>query len=293
MSESGREGQSRPKKGKPSSTPTRKRTGALPITISILFIAAIAVTGFSQVWTDILWFNQLGFARVLWTQWIASALMALTMGLLTALAVWLSMRFAYRARPLRVPDPDDRGMEVYQKAIEPMRRVLAWLVPLGVGLFVGFTQAMPHWREILLAFNSSAFGVKDPQWGLDVSFYIFILPLLRTLIRLLVSITITAAIFSLGTHYLYGGITLAPRFKITRAARVQLTIFAAIYCLTQAVNFWLQRYSLLFDASGRFDGATYTDVHANIPAKTILAAISVVIAVLFIASIWMKSWKLP
>ena len=101
MSESGREGQSRPKKGKPSSTPTRKRTGALPITISILFIAAIAVTGFSQVWTDILWFNQLGFARVLWTQWIASALMALTTGLLTALAVWLSMRFAYRARPRR------------------------------------------------------------------------------------------------------------------------------------------------------------------------------------------------
>lgn len=137
MSESGREGQSRPKKGKPSSTPTRKRTGALPITISILFIAAIAVTGFSQVWTDILWFNQLGFARVLWTQWIASALMALTTGLLTALAVWLSMRFAYRARPLHVPNPDDRGMEVYQKAIEPMRRTLTWLVPLGVGLFVG------------------------------------------------------------------------------------------------------------------------------------------------------------
>ena len=293
MSESGREGQSRPKKGKPSSTPTRKRTGALPITISILFIAAIAVTGFSQVWTDILWFNQLGFARVLWTQWIASALMALTMGLLTALAVWLSMRFAYRARPLRVPSHDERAMEVYQRAIEPMRRVLAWLVPLGVGLFVGFTQAMPHWREILLAFNSSAFGVKDPQWGLDVSFYIFILPLLRTLIRLLVSITVTAAIFSVGTHYLYGGITFAPRFTVTRSARVQLTIFAAIYCLTQAVNFWLQRYSLLFDASGRFDGATYTDVHANIPAKTILAAISVVIAALFIASIWMKSWKLP
>mgnify|MGYP000364567798 CR=1 FL=1 len=56
-----------PKKGKPSSSPTRKRTGALPITISILFIAAIAISGFSQVWTDILWFDQLGFARVLWT----------------------------------------------------------------------------------------------------------------------------------------------------------------------------------------------------------------------------------
>ena len=146
----------------------------------------------------------------------------------THVVIWLSMRFAYRARPLRVPNPDDRGMEVYQKAIEPMRRVLAWLVPLGVGLFVGFTQAMPHWREILLAFNSSAFGVKDPQWGLDVSFYIFILPLLRTLIRLLVSITVTAAIFSLGTHYLYGGITFAPRFKNTSSARVQLTNFSAI-----------------------------------------------------------------
>ena len=45
--------------------------------------------------------------------------------------------------------------------------------------------------------------------------------------------------------------------------------------------------------SSKFDGASYTDVNASIPAYAILAAISVAIAVMFLAALRTSSWRLP
>ncbi len=41
------------------------------------------------------------------------------------------------------------------------------------------------------------------------------------------------------------------------------------------------------------DGATYTDVHADLPAKTLLIVIAVIAAGLFIYNICQKGWTLP
>ena len=56
---------------------------------------------------------------------------------------------------------------------------------------------------------------------------------------------------------------------------------------------WLGRYTALYASNPKFDGATYTDVNAVIPANGILAAIAVVIAVLFVFSVRSSSWRLP
>ena len=41
------------------------------------------------------------------------------------------------------------------------------------------------------------------------------------------------------------------------------------------------------------NGATYTAVHAQLPAKTLLIVISIIAAGLFIGNIWAKGWTLP
>jgi uncharacterized membrane protein (UPF0182 family) len=67
----------------------------------------------------------------------------------------------------------------------------------------------------------------------------------------------------------------------------------AAFVLVQAVNFWLGRYNTMLKQDGKVPGALYTDVHAVIPTRTILAIAAVAVAVVFIVGAFMGKWKLP
>ena len=233
-------------------------------------------------------------SRVIWTQWIASGVLLLVGFLVMFGAVFAAMTTAYRSREINLPhDEATRNLEAYRTAVEPLRRPLVWGVPAVLGLLASLWELAPHWREILLALHSQPFGVSDPQFGLDVSFYVFILPVLSVVVSYLGRVVIFAGVASVIVHYLYGGISVARSPHFTRAARVHLAVFLALFCLLRGAGYWLSRYSALYSSNSKFDGAGYTDVNAVIPANAILAAIAVAIAVLFLASVRARSWKLP
>ena len=82
------------------------RPGPLVLTISIITAIAVAIGILSQVWTEVLWFSQIGYARVLWTQWIALIVLFLVgFGIMFG-AVFVSMTRAYRAREIGMPDDE-------------------------------------------------------------------------------------------------------------------------------------------------------------------------------------------
>ncbi|WP_241655437.1 UPF0182 family protein [Actinomyces oricola] len=291
-----------PKGGSPSGPrtprsgrgPDRRQPGPLATTIGILLAAGVIIVFLSQVWTEVLWYNQLGFARVLWTQWISTGVLFIVGFLVMFLAILGAMFSAYRAREISLPtDEAARNLEAYRTAIEPLRRPLGWGVPAVLALLGAAWELAPHWREILLALNAEPFGVKDPQFGLDVSFYVFILPVLSILVGYLSRVVIFAGLASVVVHYLYGGISVVRQPHFTRAARVHLAVFLTLFSLLEGARHWLGRYTALYASNPKFDGATYTDVNAVIPANGILAAIAVVIAVLFVFSVRSSSWRLP
>jgi uncharacterized membrane protein (UPF0182 family) len=95
-------------------------------------------------------------------------------------------------------------------------------------------------------------------------------------------------------HYIYGGIrTQVKEDRTTVAARVQLSVLLGFLVLLKAVAYWYDRYALTLKEGKLITGLTYTDVNAVLPAKSILAAIAVVCALLFFANIIRKSWLLP
>jgi hypothetical protein len=101
---------------------------------------------------------------------------------------------------------------------------------------------------------------------------------------------ITAAI----AHYLYGGIRLqTPGEKVTSAAQAHLSVLIGLFVLLKAIAYWLDRYGLVLDDNRLFTGASYTDVNAMLPAKTILIFIAAFVAVLFFVNVWRRSWTLP
>jgi len=78
------------------------------------------------------------------------------------------------------------------------------------------------------------------------------------------------------THYLFGGVRLQTAGeKISVAARVHLSVLIGLVVLAKAVAYYLDRFGLAFSLRGVVQGASYTDVHAVLPAKTMLAGIAV------------------
>ncbi|MBD5786933.1 UPF0182 family protein [Cellulosimicrobium terreum] len=281
----------------PSGPRPRRRRSPLGIAIAVVAGLVVLLLLLAQFWTEVLWFDQLDFSSVLWTQW--GTRIALFVGgfLVMGGLVFLSFSLAYRSRPIYAPStPEQATLDQYREAIDPLRKVVMIAVPALVGFFAG-AAAASQWQTVLLAFHSVPFGTTDPQFGVDLSFYVFTLPALRFVVSFLMAVVIIAGIAALATHYLYGGLRIGggsdagPR--TTKAARVHLSVTAALLLLLIAANYWLDRYSLLTSGGARFDGASYSDVHAVIPSKAILTIVAVLVAVLFVVTAVRGDWRLP
>ncbi|MEO8219444.1 MAG: UPF0182 family protein [Specibacter sp.] len=278
----------------PSNSIRPKRRSALLPTIIVVAALVVGVVLFSGVYTNLLWFSQIGYSEVFWTEHIAKLLIFFTAFLIMALAVYFSIRVAYRARPIYAPDSArEDNLNRYQMQLEPIRRVVMIGIPVVFGLFAG-TAAMAQWEKVMLFFYQVPFGTTDPEFGMDISFYTNTLPFLGFTVGMLISATVIAFIAGLLTHYLYGAIRLTERgFFTSRAAQIHIAVIAGVFLILLGLNFWLGRYATLQDNGGYRAGAMFTDVNAVIPTKAILAAAAIIVAILFIVAAFIGKWKLP
>ncbi|MEJ5945274.1 UPF0182 family protein [Pseudokineococcus basanitobsidens] len=276
-----------------TATPPRRRGALLPAVVVVVALVAVVVVA-SQVLTEVFWFDQLGFAEVYTTRLLTQAALFVGGGVLMALVVTASLRLAYRSRPVYAPvDAESANLDRYRESLEPLRRLLGVAVPVVLGLFAG-SAAAGRWEQVLLFLNAQPFGTDDPVFGMDVGFWVFTLPFLGFLVSFLTAVVLLAGIGGALVHYLYGGLRLQGQGpRTTRTARVQLSVTAGLLVLLQAGSYVLDRYATLTDDSGRFLGATYTGVNAEIPGRSILAVIALLVAVLFFVTAFRGSWRLP
>jgi len=271
-----------------------KKPSPLAITLTILAVITGALVALSGFYVDWLWFNSVGFTGVWTTVLTTKVALFVIAGLLTSLIISLNVYLAFRRRPFYVPTSVEAdNLERYRATIDPIRKLVFAGIVL-VLFYFGGTSASNLWGSWLLFSNSTEFGVKDPQFGLDISFFAFRLPFFQTLIGWGISTLILATLASAAVHYLYGGIRpQVPQERTTVAARVQLSVLLGLIVLLKAVAYWFDRYALALKESRLITGLTYTDVNATLPAKSILAAIAVICSLLFFANIVRKSWLLP
>jgi len=271
-----------------------KKPSPLAITLTILAVITGALVALSGFYVDWLWFNSVGFTGVWSTVLTTKVALFVIAGLLTSLIISLNVYIAFRRRPFYVPSSVEAdNLERYRATIDPIRKLVFAGIVL-VLFYFGGTSASNLWGSWLLFSNSTEFGVKDPQFGLDISFFAFRLPFFQTLIGWGISTLILATLASAAVHYLYGGIRpQVPQERTTVAARVQLSVLLGLIVLLKAVAYYFDRFALALKESRLITGLTYTDVNATLPAKSILAAIAVICSLLFFANIVRKSWLLP
>ena len=296
-------GPSRPRIARRPNRPRKGASRGNKILIGIVLALAIVVGLFfalAQFITDVMWYDQLGFQSVIWTQlgtriglWIAYAL-------LLAGVSFISATLAIRARPDAADGSTIRvkgdTIEIGKGVSSRNARRVAVVVSLIVGLIFG-AQFNSNWSEILLMFNAQSFGTTDPQFGLDNGFYVFVLPGLRLIMSAVSLLLLAGIIFSVITHVLMGGIRITMPvngrglFNITKRACRQIGIWLMLNMFAWAANQVVGVFSTLTTEGSRITGATYTTVNATIPVTFVMAAITVILGV--VLGIWiMKSHAL-
>jgi len=270
------------------------RGRVLAMTIGVLAALLVVFLIFTAVYTDLLWFRSVDFSSVFTTIVGVRTGLFVGFGLLMALVVGAGMLIAYRTRP----DYDPRlsaSLEGYRQSVDPIRK---WLL-LGIAGFLGVLAGMSatsEWGRWMMFRNGGSFGEQDPQFGMDVGFFVFKLPFLRYLTGFGFMTLFLTLLLVISVHYLYGGFRLQNGLQATEAAQVQISLLLGFICLLKAVAYWLDRYALSLkqeDFVEGFTGLRYRDVEAVLPAKTILTFIALVCALLFFLNVFRRTWTLP
>lgn len=284
------------RRSRPSRPPRPNRSriilavGLVGIVVGLLSLRAIAT-----FWTDFLWFDALDLGAV-WRK-LLSAKVTLGAGatLVFFLILWINLVIADRIAPqfLPVTGEDDEVLIRYRELVSGRQRVVEVLLALAVAIIPGIS-ASAQWSQWLLFRFGGSFEQTDPQFGVDLGFYMFKLPFLTQVVDWLFGFLLVTAVIVAVIHYLNGAIRMQSMGeRVTPNAKAQLSLILAAAALVKAADYYLQRFELLTAQGQSFDGAGYTDVNARLPAIQMLMLVSLFVAVLLIVNIWRRGWIVP
>jgi hypothetical protein len=277
----------------PSMLLSRRAKIALSV-VAIIIVLLIVLVKLSGIYVNFLWFGSLGhrnvYSTVLWTK----VSLFFIFGVLMAVLIGGNLVLSYLLRPpFRPMSAEQQNLQNYVVMVEPRRK---WILAgvMAIALLAEGASAQGDWAKWQLWLHGGSFGISDPQFHRDISFYAWDYPVYRALLGFGFAAVLFSIVLSVGVHYLTGAIRLqTPGPKMTLAARRHLTALVFVFMALKAVAYWLDRYGLVFSQRSKFTGASYTDVHSALPAKTILFWIAIVLALGVLASIWLRSMLLP
>jgi uncharacterized protein len=249
------------------------------------FAALFLFPAFTALLTDWWWFKEIGYQVVFLRPLITGLLLFLVVGGLTFGVLYLNLRTAQRGL---VPDPIVFRIGQSATRVDLTRSLLRLSRPVAVVLAVlaGFA-ATPAWDLVLKAIYRTPFGISDPVFGRDVGFYVFTLPALAAGLGILSALALISLIVAVPVYALRGDIRFgtggprrAPQLRIEPSAGLHLaTLLAAVFLLTALRLWFVDIPNLLYSTTGPLVGASYTDLHATLPALRVSAVVAVLAAI--------------
>ncbi len=239
--------------------------------VVVIVILLVSLRSLAGLYTDSLWFSSVDLHNVF------STLLAIKLGLFGVFGaiffavLWVNLvvcdRIAGRDIVLA---QEDELVRRYQQFVRPY----AGRIYVGLAFvlaLIGASGTVGQWNNWILFRHGGNFGITDPQFHKDVGFYVFKLPFLIFIVDWTLAILIVTLAVSLVFHYFNGGIQ--PQRGLPRVrppVKAHISVLLALIALDKAVGYVLQRWSLVNSQDGYVNGAGYTDVHARLPAETLL-----------------------
>ncbi len=269
--------------------------------LAVILVVAFPILGaIARIATDYLWFADLGHAQVFMTRIYSELAVGVVAGLVAFALFYVNMRVARGMAPRAVltsvgdlpPQVEEAIINARAKLTPYLDKALLW-ISLAFAIVLGASLA-EHWETMRLALAAVPFGVTDPQFGRDVGFYVFTLPALRVIGDWLPSVLVLTLVATTLVHLLDGAIQPVARLKgFAPHVKAHLSVLLGLIVASKAFDYWLSIWELNFSPRGQVSGASYTDVHAQLPALRILIGIALISAFILIVNIRFQGWRLP
>ncbi|MFW6014081.1 MAG: UPF0182 family protein [Candidatus Nanoarchaeia archaeon] len=254
-----------------------ERTKSIYVAVFI-FLFLLIVLAVPQLITNYWWFESLGVSQIFIINIEAFLLIFLVSALLffvfCMLNLWIS---------------SSKGVFFTTK--------LKIIVTTVIALMVGRLVSM-EWLTVLKFFRQTPFGVQDPVFLKDISFYVFTLPFLELLwMFAIITLLITAllVIFNYFQTFIVNAFRssmeqesvdhLSRKFNLKKEFRklknktlIHISVLVSLFFLLLAFKHYLDRFSILFTSTGAVDGASYTDIHVTLPALIVLIVFAIALA---------------
>jgi uncharacterized membrane protein (UPF0182 family) len=250
---------------------------------------------FSRIWTNYLWYQEVGYTTVFWTPIVArlavGVFFAVVFFIIFYGSLWLARKISPRLLPVRGAE-DGEVFELASRRRWPGRLML--IVSIVVAIFFGAVYS-GRWGQVLLFLNQGDFGYTDPLFGKDAAFFVFTLPVWKTLVNFVGVALLFTFIATSFTYVVDRAMVMNDKSRVRLAPHVKahLSVLLALAMVAKAGDYMMQSWALNYSKRGVVFGASYTDVHASLPVLHFLAIVSLVAAALFLANIRYRGWRLP
>ncbi|WP_197488041.1 UPF0182 family protein, partial [Rhodococcus sp. LB1] len=163
------------------------RRARVTIMVTVALVALLVIgPRLVLVYTDWLWFGEVGYRRVWGTVLVTRLILFTAVTLLVGAVISVAMVWAYRSRPLfaaeasaaaEAKDPLERYRTVVLRRPRSFTVGIALLLALPFGL-----HAQASWETVQLFLHGGGFGTVDAEFGYDIGFYVFDLPFYRMIL---------------------------------------------------------------------------------------------------------------
>ena len=257
-----------------------RRVGLIALSAAILLLL-VTVPALIRFYVDYLWFREIGFTPVLLREVVAQAALLTGVAAVAFGVAYGSARLAQRGTlPFFLQSPEGLSLDVG-------RLVRGLTLPAALLVAVPFGLAARHsWMVVLQALHATRFDLADPIFGRDVSYYVFLLPLLSAIMTLLFALGVLALLAAAISYWLRGQLGVAAGgLAVDSAASRHLAAVGAFLFVVVAARIWLVGLpELLYSTTGPLVGVSYTDQYAKRPGLHVSAFAALAAAALLVAA---------
>ncbi|MGM0410690.1 MAG: UPF0182 family protein, partial [Bacillota bacterium] len=277
------------------------------VILSTVFIVLIAFLIFifagSKIYTDILWFQNLGFLQSYLVRLLSNYGLRLIIGIIFTVIIYINLHFTKKPflNFAAISNNQDDNVESLFSAND--NKFFDWInkkrinyIYIFASIVLGFlfsSISQDLWKIVLKYFNQAPFNITDPIFAKDLSFYVFSLPFL-SFIKEMGMVLVILNVIVVGIIYiLASGINGIKELgvKLSNRAKTHITILIAAFLFLKAWDYRLGMYDLLYSKRGLVFGAGYTDINANLVGLRILFFIALAIGILVLFSLFRKNYK--
>lgn len=256
-----------------------KRSTITIITLVLLLITSIVAY---RVSTNYIWMDSLEFSSIYTTILYSKVTIGLSGFVLFFLLTYVTLYFI---RHSYMNHFDETQLpEIVNKKRFALPIIL--LAATFIGVLGSLIVQGIGWEPVLKFLNYSEFGVTDPYFGQDVSFYMFVLPFVQFIIYTLLNAFIFFLVVQLAAYSVFN------MYRMSRSAQIHLASTIGIIGLLLASIHLLGRYhTVLTNQVNIFQksvvyGLSYTDKLINIPKSYVLAAAAVVLTIWIVVALF-------